>query len=388
MAISKRFLQPINLLNSAADPTTADTGDFYYNTTTKRVRNYNGTAWTDVGTTTRVSSSPPTIKDVGDGWFDNTTGSFYIYDGTYWVEVTSVMVVGLDADPNPLLNADLDANSYNVLNIDKLTFDESPESTISQASIMWNSTQGTFDIGMPNGVVQSIGRESFLPTVNNSSGVVIPIGSLVMSNGVSSDRLNIAKAISDGTIEGSRMLGVAAHSIAIGSLSGIVMTDGIVEGLDTSLWTVGTILYPNPAVVGELTSTQGTAPSIRVPVATVLSQSATTGKILVRMRHGSSLGATESNVKITSPINNDVISYSSEFGIWVNKQATGGGGGASIIVSDTAPSSPDAGAMWFNSTNGKMYIYYDAYWVEVGSSSESGAVSTDVALSNSWWLGV
>jgi len=35
-----------------------------------------------------------------------------------------------------------------------------------------------------------------------------------------------------------------------------------------------------------------------------------------------------------------------------------------------------------------MYIYYDAYWVEVGSSSESGAVSTDVALSNSWWLGV
>lgn len=387
MAISKRFLQPINLLNSAADPSTADTGDLYYNTTTKRVRNYNGTTWTDAATTTRVSSFPPTVKDVGDGWFDNTTGSFYIYDGTYWVEVNSIMIVGIDADPNPLLSADLDANSYNVINIDKLTFDESPESTISQASIMWNPTEGTFDIGMSNGVVQSVGRESFLPAVNNSSGVVIPAGSLVMSTGASSNKLNIAKAVSDGTIEGSRILGISAHSIAIGSLSGTVMTDGIIDGLNTSLWTAGTILYPNPAIAGGLTSTQGIAPSIRVPVATVLSQSATTGRILVRMRHGSSLGATESNVKITTPINNDVISYDSEFDIWVNKQASGGGG-ASIIVSDLPPNSPSAGAMWFNSTNGKMYIYYDAYWVEVGSSSESGAVSTDVALSNSWWLGV
>ena len=388
MAISKRFLQPINLLNSATDPSTADTGDFYYNTTTKRVRNYDGTSWTDVGTTTRVSSSPPAIKDVGDGWFDNTSGSFYIYDGTYWVEVTSVMIVGLDADPSPSLSGDLDANSYNVINVDKLTFDDSPESTISQASIMWNPSQGTFDIGMSNGVVQSVGRESYLPAVNNASGVVIPMGSLVMSTGTASDRLNVAKAICDGTVDGSLILGIAAHSIAIGSSSGIVMTDGIIEGIDTSSWIAGTILYPNPAIAGELTSTQGVAPSIRVPVAIVLSQNATTGKILVRMRHGSVLGGTESNVKIVNPINNDVVSYNSTLGVWVNKQPTGGSGGASIIVSDTAPSSPDAGAMWFNSTNGKMYIYYDAYWVEVGSSSESGAVSTDVALSNSWWLGV
>lgn len=71
---------------------------------------------------------------------------------------------------------------------------------------------------------------------------------------------------------------------------------------------------------------------------------------------------------------------------WVDF-STGGGGGASVTVSDTAPGG-STGAMWFNSLNGKMYIYYDSYWVEIGSGSQGGAVSTDVALSNSWWMGV
>jgi hypothetical protein len=36
-----------------------------------------------------------------------------------------------------------------------------------------------------------------------------------------------------------------------------------------------------------------------------------------------------------------------------------GGSGASVTVSDTAPSSPSAGALWFNSTNGTLSIYYN-----------------------------
>ena len=388
MATSKRFLQPINLLNAATDPVSAAAGDFYYNTTTKRVRNYNGTAWSDVGTTTRVSATAPTIKDVGDGWFDNVNGSFYIYDGTYWVEVTSMMIVGLDADPSPSLTADLDANSLNIINVDKLTFDESPESTLSQASIRWNSTDGTFEIGMPNSVGQSIGMESFLPPVNNNSGVSIPVGSFVMKTGASSGQITIAKAITDGTVDAKEMLGIAAHTITSGMTTGLIMTSGVISNIDTSAWTAGTILYPNSSTAGGLTSTQPNAPAIRTPIAIVLTQNASTGKILVKITPSSVLGGTDSNVKFTSPIENDVVSYDATLGIWVNRQPTGGGGGASITVSDTAPSSPSAGQMWFNSTNGKMYLYYDSYWVEVGSSSQSGMVSTDVALSNSWWLGV
>ena len=46
---------------------------------------------------------------------------------------------------------------------------------------------------------------------------------------------------------------------------------------------------------------------------------------------------------------------------WTTLKYAGGGG---ITVSETAPTSPDQGALWFNSTNGITYIRYDSYWVE------------------------
>jgi hypothetical protein len=46
---------------------------------------------------------------------------------------------------------------------------------------------------------------------------------------------------------------------------------------------------------------------------------------------------------------------------WVALKYAGGGG---IEVSETAPTSPNQGALWFNSTNGITYIRYDSYWIE------------------------
>lgn len=47
---------------------------------------------------------------------------------------------------------------------------------------------------------------------------------------------------------------------------------------------------------------------------------------------------------------------------------------STYIVSDTAPSSPTSGIVWYNSTNGKTYIWYDSFWVE-----NAGATSVSVA---------
>ena len=37
-------------------------------------------------------------------------------------------------------------------------------------------------------------------------------------------------------------------------------------------------------------------------------------------------------------------------------------------VSATAPENPSVGDEWFNSTNGRLYNYYDGYWIEIGAS--------------------
>lgn len=38
-----------------------------------------------------------------------------------------------------------------------------------------------------------------------------------------------------------------------------------------------------------------------------------------------------------------------------------------FVIGDSAPTFPANGESWFDSTNGKTYIYYDSYWVETGS---------------------
>ena len=47
--------------------------------------------------------------------------------------------------------------------------------------------------------------------------------------------------------------------------------------------------------------------------------------------------------------------------------ASAGSGG--IPASDTPPSSPVAGDLWYESDTGKTFVYYDSFWVEIGAGS-------------------
>lgn len=75
-----------------------------------------------------------------------------------------------------------------------------------------------------------------------------------------------------------------------------------------------------------------------------------------------------------------------------------GGGGASVTISDTAPASPTAGNLWWRSSEGQLYIYYNdgntSQWVIanafVGGSAylplTGGTVSGDIIMSGTGQL--
>jgi hypothetical protein len=70
-----------------------------------------------------------------------------------------------------------------------------------------------------------------------------------------------------------------------------------------------------------------------------------------------------------------------------DKANTGGsGGGASVAISDTAPSSPTANSLWWSSDLGKMFIYYNDgtsnQWVETSPSPDVSGVATAVTISS------
>lgn len=58
-----------------------------------------------------------------------------------------------------------------------------------------------------------------------------------------------------------------------------------------------------------------------------------------------------------------------------------GGGGTSVSVSDTEPSVPEAGDLWWSSLNGNLYVYYvdedSSQWIDV-SGGGGGLAESDV----------
>lgn len=69
--------------------------------------------------------------------------------------------------------------------------------------------------------------------------------------------------------------------------------------------------------------------------------------------------------------------------ITVNDPGTGSGSseGASIDVSDTAPSSPETGNLWLNTTNGILYVYQSGVWIQ--PSYDIPSVFTTITTSDS-----
>ena len=76
---------------------------------------------------------------------------------------------------------------------------------------------------------------------------------------------------------------------------------------------------------------------------------------------------------------------------WVQSNPTGGGGsssggGASVSISDTAPTSPTAGNLWYKSDTGALYIYYNdgnsSQWVGVSGPTGAAGASASVSYAN------
>ncbi|CAB4156825.1 hypothetical protein UFOVP658_176 [uncultured Caudovirales phage] len=66
---------------------------------------------------------------------------------------------------------------------------------------------------------------------------------------------------------------------------------------------------------------------------------------------------------------------------WIAAGA-GQGGNASLTVSDTPPADPASGDLWFESDSGKTFVYYDSFWIEVGSGGSSTNAESLVGLSD------
>jgi hypothetical protein len=74
------------------------------------------------------------------------------------------------------------------------------------------------------------------------------------------------------------------------------------------------------------------------------------------------------DVDTTGVVDGNALVYDGVNFQWV--PGAGGGGGGSYTISDTPPTNPSSGDVWFSSSDGRSYIYYvdedSSQWIEVG----------------------
>jgi hypothetical protein len=143
-------------------------------------------------------------------------------------------------------------------------------------------------------------------------------GQAVYIAGAQGQRVSIELAQANGEVSSSRTFGILAEDVAKNQ-EGVVVTQGLVSGFNTSMLTEGQVVWLSAATAGALTTTRPVAPNHAVFMGVVVRSHQTQGSVFVKVVNGFEIDELH-NVKITNPQNNDVLKYSSALGYWINAQ--------------------------------------------------------------------
>lgn len=216
---------------------------------------------------------------------------------------------------------DVDLGTHG-LTTDFLAFSQTPTTGPGPAQIGYNgATLGlAYDFDTTN-VRCNIGQQMYA-YVKNDEAVTITKGQAVYLFGASGNKATVKLAMNTGDSTSATTLGLAAEDIASGQ-NGLVITQGVLDGIDTSAFSPGNILYLG-ATAGSLTATKPYAPAHLVYIGVVEKANAGAGQIFVRPQNGYELDEIHDVDLITTPPSTgDVLTYNGS--LWVNQAPASGG---------------------------------------------------------------
>lgn len=392
---SRKFLVPANLLNLAEDPASGTSGDIYFNTTSDKLKIYDGTVWVEVGagggSAITVSETAPVSPTIGDAWYQNTTGSFYVYDGSFWVEVNGVVAsesfktisvsgqsdIVADGVTDTLTfiagtNVSIETNATNdsitinstgdytsvdsITYPDYITFDTTPE-TIPTApgSLFWDSGDGLPATVLNANVSIGLGQEQ-VALVKNATGSSIAKGKVVYISGAQGQRPTITLSDADTETTSSKTFGVTAEAIADGA-EGFVTTFGVLRGVNTDGLTEGAPIWLS-TTAGNFTTSVPEEPAHSVFIGYVVKAHESSGEIFVNIQNGYELTelhgvVIENDGALTD---NEVLAYDTASGLWKNQTSVEAG-----LLDTSATAQTKSGDLTLTGKNsiydGREYLY-------------------------------
>jgi hypothetical protein len=230
---------------------------------------------------------------------------------------------------------------------DTLKFSPAATTEVTAGMLGWNADDATLNVGINDNVTLQVGQE-MLYYVKNQTGGNISNGQVVQFNGTvgASGRLLISLARADTTSESKYVMGIATEDIANGE-DGFVTAFGKVRGIDTDgstcseTWADGDILYLSATTAGCLTSTEPSAPNLKIPIAAVVN-AANNGTLFVRPTFYPRIEDIH-NVDVSGATDGQVLTYVASTGTWEPGSA---GGGSSLWLNGATP-----GEIYYNIGN-------------------------------------
>ena len=233
-------------------------------------------------------------------------------------------------DTTPQLGGDLDLNNNDINGTGNVDITGNVIADIvqlrggtgTQGEMSWSTDEETVKLIM-DGTTLYMGQDTFVHVRNNTASIITK-GTAVYATGTlgASGRITVAPMIANGTIAGRLFIGLAAENIAIGA-DGQVCSCGEIRQINTNAYTDGDVLWLSPTVAGQLTTTEPTAPNLKIATAFVI-HAANNGTLMVRAEQGTDLHS-DQRVQVSGLANNDVLTWNNANQRWQNVQPQGGG---------------------------------------------------------------
>jgi hypothetical protein len=204
------------------------------------------------------------------------------------------------------------------LDADHIQFSTTPNAVVDIARFVWDDEFGTLDLGLKGGnVTLQVGQE-VVAYVHNDDATTINKGDVVAISGSEGNNVCVIKAIANGDVAASHVIGVAAEDIDSGE-KGFIAVKGSVQGLDTYVdgLSEGAEIWLSDTVAGSWTINRPSSPSQAIRVGYIQKEDEG-GTLFVNVVLSFGTLALLYDVQFSETINDyDVLRYDEENEYWV-----------------------------------------------------------------------
>lgn len=171
----------------------------------------------------------------------------------------------------------------------------------------------------------------------------------------------------DSVALGTKTTGDYVQTLSAGT--GVTVTNGIGEGSTPTV------------AIGQAVGTTSSPQFVGLTATGTVSANAVSVTNGVGAASATITGTTATSVLTVDGIEIDTTGASANQVLKYNGTKFAPSTGASVTISDTAPTSPtpQAGDQWYESDTGRTFIYYDSVWVEIGSTATTNVNANDLS---------